>query len=171
MKFAPALAVAAALALAGCSGAVPAPSQAPADPAPAVESTPTTPPTHKVGDAVEVKDADGNAARVTIASAAYVPGGATQKGRAPSENGGVLTLEVVWETTAGSMSPSVMHFTTKDAKGGAAALSWDSTFGTGAVPAGKSRAGTIVDDIGAGPWEVAYGAMLGTPVFWTVEAP
>jgi hypothetical protein len=159
--------VAALLAATACTATTTA-NDSPAGPVPTVAAaTPSAPPMHEVGETVEVRDQEGNTARVTVVSAKYSTAPNTS-GRAAS-NGGWLTLDVLWETTAGLTSPSVMQWNTDAADGSRPTLELSSTFGTGPVPQGEKRRGTIVDDIGKGPWTVTYGAQLGTPVFWKIQ--
>jgi hypothetical protein len=155
-----------AAALAGCSGAVPAPSQAPANPA--AETTaaaaetpkPTKPAVGKVGEPVEVKSANATA-KVTIVSATYSTAPISKFDSGPAK-GGYLVLDVLWETAEGSSSVNPILFSAKDPSGvqtgprlGVTGLD---NLAAADVPAGDKLRGKVVFDIAAGPWTVIVGA-------------
>ncbi|MFT4137002.1 hypothetical protein [Microbacterium sp.] len=125
-----------------------------------------------MGVPFEVKQSDG-VAQVTIVSATY--GAPPDLGgiSISADNGGVLILDVLWETTEGTTSANPMYIDAKDAEGreGSIAIGVDSALGSGDVPTGDKMRGNVAFDIGAGPYIVTVSdTLLQEAARLTVEA-
>lgn len=148
------------LVLAGCSGTPDAlPPTAPAVEQPSAEPTEAPEAPLAVGVPFTLTQAEG-VAQVTIKGASY--------GDHPSDiwtasNGGILILDVEWETTEGVTAVNSLYFEAKDSAGGSSsvALGIDNKLGSTKLPAGEKVRGNVGLDIAdASPYVVTLSDTL-----------
>lgn len=100
---------------------------------------------------------NGNVAKITIVSAAFVDA-VSENAYAPKpKTGKFLQLDVLWETEKGSTSSNPMYFEVKDADGRKAdmELFGDGMLGSGEITAGDKSRGFVNFDVAPGPVTVA----------------
>lgn len=142
--------------LAGCgaSGGTAAPAgaaPAAAAPAEAKAAEPT------VGVPFTADMGNGNVAKITVVTAAFVDSISTNQFAPPAKAGKFLQLDVLWETEKGTTSSNFMYFEAKDAEGRKAdmALMGDTQLGSGEVVAGDKSRGFVSFDVAPGPITVS----------------
>lgn len=125
----------------------------------------------QIGQPVEVKQSEGTA-KVTILSATYgpsMPGGDVE----PVKHGGVLMLDVQYETADGVADANPLYFTIKSADGqdGELGLGAPDAISAGQLQPGEVRRGNIAFDVGAGPFFLKFwDDMLSGGTVYTFDA-
>ncbi len=110
-----------------------------------------------IGVAFPVDMGDGDVARINIHAATYSTESLSDGGLAVEpENGGFLTLHVIWQTESGQTEADPHYIKVLDASGGEGDLHSiaDGMFGSGDVPEGDRIRGNLVFDVGPGPYTV-----------------
>ena len=158
--------------LAGCGSAAGTPAAAGNAPAAAAAEAPkAAEPT--VGTPFTADMGNGNIAKITIVSAAFVDKVSDNAYAPPAKNGKFLQLDVLWETEKGSTSSNPMYFDAKDADGRKADMTimGDGTIGSSPVAVGDKSRGFVNFALAPGPIKVTITNQLLQPAAYLTVAP